>query len=294
MPKKNYNGIVSATVKRLQLGAGVFFKNYDVASDTYQSAKAAGKCVGATQGGGTFTATPTMRQVEIDGTAGRVKGLADVQSWEVAMQTTFIETSVNTIRCALGASKINTGELSGYTKIEGKMGIDDDDYIENLTWIGFLSGSDKPIMIQLYNGLNESGLTYAVADDNEGNVPATFYGYNNVADFIEDVVEPPFAIYYPNENSSVYPSAATFDLNEDGENNKNVVVSVVGTVTAVSNGASALTSSDYSFDATTKKLTIYRSYLETLTAQATPYSLTLTMTDAVHPVIKITVVNTGA
>lgn len=204
--KKALNGITEKTTEHIQLDAGAFFKNYDPATDTYETAKKAGKCLGATQGGGTFTAKCTLRSIEVDGTVGRVKGLTDIESWEVSISATFIETTVDTLRMALTAATATkgTGTSSGgnsipegYTKIVGNSGIADGDYVDNITWVGNISGSEDPIMIQVFNGLNEDGLSYSMQPKSEGKVGVTIYGYNDVADFMNGTVNPPFAILYP-------------------------------------------------------------------------------------------------
>lgn len=200
--KKNYNGITNKTVEHIQLDAGAFFKNFVVGTDSYASAKAAGKLIGATSGGGEFTAKAALRQIEIDGAGARVKGLADVDSWEVSLKLTTIETTVETLKLALGTAKTDTETVTGYTVVRGKTNLTDEDYIENLTWVGSITGSEKPIMIQLKNGMNEDGLSFTVQDKAEGKITLTFYGYNDLSDYMEDTVEPPFAIYYPNETEN--------------------------------------------------------------------------------------------
>ena len=64
------------TFKNLQLNAGAFLVNFDYASiesvDALKSAIATAlvdksKTLGATRGGGTFTATPEVRNIEADG-----------------------------------------------------------------------------------------------------------------------------------------------------------------------------------------------------------------------------------
>lgn len=200
--KKLFSGITESTPKNIQLDAGAFFKNFTVGTDTYASAKTAGKCLGATQGGGTATIKATYRQIEVDGTVGRVRGLSDIDTWEISLSATLLETTVDNICIALGAAKVTKGSAGGavpekYTLIQGKTGIDDSDYIENITWVGSVSGTGEPIIIQVFNALNEDGLSYAVADKSEGKIGVTFYGYNDITDFVTDTVEPPFAIYVP-------------------------------------------------------------------------------------------------
>ena len=137
--KKAYSGITKKTPKHLQLGAGVFFIGFEIGVDTYESAKAAGKCLGATQGGGSFTVKPTLRQIDVDGAVGRVKELTDIETWDVSMSANLIETTVDNIKAALVAAVATKGtgtEVSGngiptnYTQIKGKAGISDEDRTE--------------------------------------------------------------------------------------------------------------------------------------------------------------------
>lgn len=207
--KKNYNGITKKTVEHIQLDAGAFFKNFEVGKDTYASAKEAGKLIGATSGGGEFTAKATLRQIEIDGAGARVKGLADVDSWEVSLKLTTIETTVETLKLALGTAKADTETVTGYTVIQGKTNLTDEDYIENLTWVGSITGATNPIIIQLKNGMNEDGLSYTMQDKAEGKIALTFYGYNDLSDYMEDTVAPPFEIFYPTNTESAPPAENT-------------------------------------------------------------------------------------
>lgn len=150
-----------------------------------------------------------MRQIEIDGAGARVKGLADVDSWEVSLKLTTIETTVETLKLALRTAKADTETVTGYTVIQGKTNLTDEDYIENLTWVGSITGSEKPLIIQLKNGMNEDGLSYTMQDKAEGKIALTFYGYNNLEDYMEDTVAPPFEIFYPTDTESAPPAENT-------------------------------------------------------------------------------------
>ena len=57
---KTINGITQNTTKHLLLDAGAFFVGYNPATDTFESAKTAGKLLGATKGGGSFKAVPKL------------------------------------------------------------------------------------------------------------------------------------------------------------------------------------------------------------------------------------------
>ena len=192
--RRNFTGYTKETPERLLLDAGAFFKNFiynpgGTSNDTYDSAVAAGKLLGATQGGGEFSAVPSIRQVEVDG----VKGLETIDSWEVYIKATILEATVDSIRVALSAAAVDTESDPEYDIITGNPDIDLDDYIDNVTWIGTLSGSEKPVIIQIYNSLNTDGLKLTVKDKGEATIPVTFYGHYSP----EELDSPPFAIYYP-------------------------------------------------------------------------------------------------
>ena len=216
--KKNYNGITKKTPENMQLDAGAFFKNFDVMKDTYASAKAAGKLIGATAGGGSFKGMPSIRQISVDGAGSRVMGLANVESYEGALSITLKEMTKEALRDALGLADINPDGVEkpeGYDVIVPRMSIEDTDYISNLVWIGCLSGSDKPIMIVLYNAFNEDGLTLNIQDKSEGSLACTFYGYNSLDEYMDDDVKPPFRIYRPLTKSELEEQNASSGAGTD-------------------------------------------------------------------------------
>ena len=67
------------------------------------------------------------------------------------------------------------------------------DYIENVTFVGKISGSEKPVIIQIYNALNIDGLTLQTKDKDEAVIALNFVGTYDTKTL--DV--PPFKIYYP-------------------------------------------------------------------------------------------------
>lgn len=195
---KTYSGFTTETAESILLDAGAFFKNFNVDTDTFATAKAAGKLIGATSGGGEFNATPETRQIEIDGVKGRAKGLTVIDSWEVYLKGTFVEMKPELLKLALGAADSSTvttttSEVKGDTLIEARNNIELTDYIDNITWVGTISGSDDPVIIQVFNALATDGLALTVADKANATVEATFYGSYSQ----DDLDTPPFKIYYP-------------------------------------------------------------------------------------------------
>lgn len=191
---KNYSGFTEDTAESLLLDAGAFFVNYNMGTDTYESARESGKLLGATRGGGEFKASMTARQIEVDGVKGRAKGLEVNDAWEVYLKATVLEVTKDTLKYALASATVTSTTVdTSYEVIEGNPDILVTDYVDNITWVGKISGSQKPVIIQVFNALNTDGLSLSVADKGESTMAMTFYGH-----YDEDNLDnPPFKIWYP-------------------------------------------------------------------------------------------------
>lgn len=190
---KKYSGFTTETAKSLLLNAGAYFKNFDVGTDVFDSAVTAGKLIGATKGGGEFSAVPEIRQIEVDGVAGRAKGLETIDSWDIYLKANVLEVKEATIQSGLAASSVDTSTNTNYDIITASNNLEVSDYIDNITWVGTLSGSDKPVIIQIFNALNTEGLKFSTTDKAEATISLTFYAHYTQ----DDLDTPPFKIYYP-------------------------------------------------------------------------------------------------
>lgn len=191
--RKKYSGFTEKTAENLLLDAGAFFVDFDIDTDTFDTAVTGGKLLGATRGGGQFNATPEIRRIEVDGVAGSAKGLTVIDSWEVKMIANLLEISQEAIKYSLAASEVDTEENEDYDIIRAKNFIELDDYIDNITFVGTLSGSKEPVIIQVYNALNTTGLTLQTQSKNEAVIAMELEGHYEA----EDLDNPPFAVFYP-------------------------------------------------------------------------------------------------
>ncbi len=168
----------------------------------------------ATQKGTEFSAKPTYRRMEIDGVHTRTKGDTLIDSWDVYLKTTLVEMTSDNLRRALAAADIDTETDQNYDIIKGRDTIQDEDFEENITFIGNILGEDKPMIIQVFNAFHEGGLTFSAEDKNNAGVECQFYGYldDDVYDDPEQEIEPPFAIYRPKT------AAAAASSNSQGGN----------------------------------------------------------------------------
>lgn len=196
MAKRNsYSGYTASTAKNLLLDAGAFFIDYDVEVDTFDTAVNAGKLLGATRGGGGFEAVPELREIEVDGLRGKGKGMTAIDEWEIKITANVLEVTKEGLAKALTASEVDTVTNETYDIIKAKNYINMEDYFDNLTYIGKISGSDEPMIIQIYNVMNTSGLTLETEDKSEAVIEMEFEGHYDES----DLDHPPFAIFFPKE-----------------------------------------------------------------------------------------------
>lgn len=191
------------TFENLQLNAGAVLKGFDVSLytdyDTLEEAlfaalKDSTKALGATRGGGTFTATPTMRSVEADGKRYEFKRSTVIDVWDIKLATTLLEITPDNFVIALGTAEKT--EENSFTKgkkttIKLRTNIEDGDYIKNLVWFG--NTSKGLVAIALDNALNNTGVTLTFSDKGEGTIPVEFHAYQ---DTVENNEYAPCAIYY--------------------------------------------------------------------------------------------------
>lgn len=184
MPLKT--GLTERTIVNLQLNAGVLLTSYTKGEPIDEE-----DIIGATRGGGSFTAVPTVHQAAVDGAPTYMKGLERVDDWVVTMNTTMLEFSDEGIARALGAGVTKTESGSGTTKdvtFKVDRTIKDAEY-KDIYWVGDLSNGQN-VVINLKNALNISGFSLTVSDRGEGTYPLALIAHYTV----DDLETAPFEI----------------------------------------------------------------------------------------------------
>lgn len=188
---ETYSGFTSNTPKNLLLDAGAFYKNYDVATDTPATASA--KLIGATRGGNEFTAKPTVRDIPVDGVKGKAKGLRILDDWDVSLTANVLEMKTSVLDSALATGIVDTSSNLTYDIVTAANAIVAGDYLDNVTFIGTISGSGNPIIIQVFNALCVDGISIKSEDKKEAVLKLKFEGHYDT----DNLSTPPFKIYYP-------------------------------------------------------------------------------------------------
>lgn len=154
------SAISAKTYENLQLNAGVFLEDFDYSSATdkasfkallEQAITARTGLLGATRGGGTFVATPEIREPEVDGKRYRVKGLTIVDSWDVRLTGTLLEAYPGNFKRTLASADIASTPTSGTATKEVitlRTSIENTDYIDKLAWVTMM-GDGSYMVIEL-------------------------------------------------------------------------------------------------------------------------------------------------
>ena len=141
------HGITAETIKKLILGAGVIYKNLKYVENDWT-----GEPLGATSGGIKFNWEAQWLDVEVDGATVLVKGVSKQKVGESAsIEGQITEMTEDILVTALHLVK-STSEDTNYVKYVSKENITEDDYLENIAYVGTLSDG-KNIIIILPNAL---------------------------------------------------------------------------------------------------------------------------------------------
>lgn len=172
------------------LDAGAIYKNltYDELTGEFT-----GTLLGATSGGNEFALAQETRVIEVDGIKGQAKGNVVIDSETPSLTVNLKELTAANLSLAIAGSEINSD--TNYDIITSKGKIELTDYLDNIAFVGRLSGSAKPVVIVIDNAISLEGLTITTADKGEAVVPVVFTGHydeNNV-----ELGVAPYKIYWP-------------------------------------------------------------------------------------------------
>ena len=184
--------------KHVALNVGALFRGFDVTQyTTTAQLKAAlvaaiadeDKCLGMTRGGGSFTTTREMRQIEADGLRYRYVGDTLTDSIDATLNFTFIELAAKNVE--MGLTAVNSSTTGQVTKITPRTRIEAGDYIQNLVLATDLNNGGV-LVIHFKNAINTADFTVSYTDKGEATYPLEFHPYQ---DNLDDFDTAPYDIY---------------------------------------------------------------------------------------------------
>lgn len=188
------HGITTETIKKMVLGAGVLYKNL-----TYADGEWSGTVFGATSGGIKFTYEATWLDIEIDGATVLVKGVSKQKVGESAsLEGQMTELTADALVTAMHLVE-DTSEDTNYTKYVSKSNVnEDDDYLDNIAYVGTLSSGENVIII-----MPNAICTEAFEMETKNAEQTTFaVKFECTADLANDTLDKlDIEIYYPTETA---------------------------------------------------------------------------------------------
>jgi hypothetical protein len=173
------------------LDAGAIYKNVIF---TEATGEFTGELLGATSGGNEFALAQETRVIEVDGIKGQGKGNVVIDSEIPTLTVNLKEITANNLALAIAGASVDETDVN-YDIITTKGKIDLTDYLDNVAFVGRISGSSKPVVIVIDNAISLEGLSLKTADKAEAVVPVVFTGHYDEGNVESGAA--PFRVYFP-------------------------------------------------------------------------------------------------
>ena len=171
-----YTVIPQETFDELQQDAGVLLKNFDPANPGRPKNE---DIVTATTGGFNCSCVPTFSDFfeDVDNAPANTKEGKHLDSWEIKITTTAINTSPEVIKLALGAADITNAELGEVTP-RAKVLLTD---FQDLWWVGDKANGGL-VACHVYDALSTGGFALQTGKNAKGQTPLEFTGHPTTED----------------------------------------------------------------------------------------------------------------
>lgn len=167
------HGVTAQTVQRFLIDAGGIFKNYGTGSEVQ---------LGATRGGNTFAIEQDIREMEIDGVPGPIKGTERITSVRARIEANIVELGVANIQTAIvgaDAQAIDQGATGQTThqRIYRSRQISSADYIANVAIVGRVLGLNQRGIFIVKNAIQTENFELGLTDEDEGVITLNLVGH---------------------------------------------------------------------------------------------------------------------
>ena len=160
----NVTNLTTAQVQKVQFDEAVVIINYGLATE---------RSLGPTRGGGEFSATVTVRDVEFDGKIGKTAGMQVIEEQGATLKVTSICLSQDDLILSVPGCRVTGSGASAVIKNPVSGLIATSNYLTNVCMFGKLAdGTYKRVTV--YNGMTEKGMTIKFAPKAEGELELEF------------------------------------------------------------------------------------------------------------------------
>lgn len=181
--------VTNLTTKQLeaiQVDEGVVFLDYGEDTERF---------LAPTRGGGEFSATATIRDIDFDGRHGKTAGAQTIEEQAASLKVTTLDMSPENLLLALPFCTI-VSEDGKVIKNPRTGIIPESAYLKNITMFAATVGK-KYKKFTIYKPMHENGLTVKAVQKAEGELALEFLGHYGKSDLdgdlwkIEEVDTPP-------------------------------------------------------------------------------------------------------
>lgn len=194
--------ITQQQLENIQIDYGMVYINFGTVGE---------RRLGPTKGGGTFSATAIIRNIEFDGSKGKTKGTQVVDDINAMLSIVNLDTSMDDLALAMPWATYAGSVITGKSANVGV--IPDSAYLTNVTMFAKIVGGGYK-KITLYNAMSENAFSLAATPKAEGTVSLEISAHwdatDDTADLfkVEDVstmgsdATPPTVITVPADGAS--------------------------------------------------------------------------------------------
>lgn len=177
MATNRKHGVSAATYKKFIIDSGAVYLGFTDFSTL-------GTLLGATRGGNVFNIEQEIKEMEVDGARGPVKGGRRIVGVKATLTVNFIEHTLDGLKRMLAGSDSAVFDVS-WDQITRALVIEDADFLSDITIIGETTNAstEKAMGIQLTDCLVDSNFELNFEDKEEGIIPATFTAHLDPATF---------------------------------------------------------------------------------------------------------------
>ncbi len=164
-------------IENIQIDYGLVFINYGEVGE---------RQLAPTRGGGTFSVTKNIREIEYDGRKGKTKGMQVVDEINAMLSVPLLCASMDNLALAMPWATYSDGKLSAESSDLGV--INDSAYLSNITMFAKVIGGGYK-KITLYNAMTENDFSLAAAPKAEGVITLEVHAHWDAEDDTADLYD---------------------------------------------------------------------------------------------------------
>jgi len=164
-------------IENIQIDYGLIYVNYGEIGE---------RQLAPTRGGGTFSVTKTIRDIEYDGRRGKTKGMQVVDEVNAMLSVPLLCASMENLALAMPWATYSDGKLSAKSADLGV--IQDGAYLSNITMFAKVIGGGYK-KITLYSAMTENDFSLAAAPKAEGVITLEIHAHWDAEDDTADLYD---------------------------------------------------------------------------------------------------------